>query len=200
MVENIFPSQMLISRIQRSKQKKQKSGVLWLTGLSGAGKSTIAIALDKKLSDLDYHTYVLDGDNIRAGLNKDLDFTDAGRHENIRRVGELAKLFADAGLLVLVAFISPFRVDRQAARKLMPPGEFIEVFIQASLQVCQKRDHKHFYEKARAGKIEHIAGLDSVYEEPENAELILNTEKETPQESVERFYGYLREKGLLIHQ
>ena len=197
MVENLFPTNMLVSRIQRSRQKNQKSTVVWLTGLSGAGKSTIAFELDKRLTDENYHSYVLDGDNIRAGLNKDLDFSDEGRHENIRRIGELAKLLADAGILVLVAFISPFRSDRTIARKRMPSGEFIEVYVKASLETCRARDPKHIYQKAAAGRIEHFTGLSSIYEEPEKAEIMIDTEKDSPQESVNLLYGYLKGNGFL---
>ena len=197
MVKNLFPSQVLVSRAERSRLKKQKPCVLWFTGLSGAGKSTVAMALDKKLYRLGYHTYVLDGDNIRAGLNNDLDFTDDDRHENIRRVGELARIFADAGLIVLVAFIAPFRKDRRVAKKLMPPKEFIEIFVNASFAVCLQRDPKKIYKKAYSGKLEHMTGLSSTYEEPRNPEIILNTEKESPQESVEKVYNYLKENGFL---
>ena len=154
--------------------------MLWFTGLSGAGKSTIANTLEKRLHALGRHTYLLDGDNIRHGLNKDLGFTDADRVENIRRVAETAKLFVEAGLIVMVSFISPFRSERRMARELLQDGEFIEVFVDTPLEVCEARDPKGLYRKARAGLISNFTGIDSLYEAPEKPELKLDTGKQQP--------------------
>jgi len=199
MVKNLYSPKLLVTRAQRSKLKKQKSAVVWLTGLSGAGKSTIAIGLDKQLTDEGYHSYVLDGDIVRAGLSKDLDFSDASRHENVRRIGELAKLFADAGILVLVALISPFRLDRRTARSIMPSGDFIEVYIKASFKTCQERDPKHIYRQAEKGRVKDFTGIDSSYQKPQAPEVVLNTEQETPTESINKLYNYLKQKGFLLH-
>ena len=162
-----------VNKASRSQQKGQKPCVLWFTGLSGSGKSTIANALEHKLRDHGRHSYLLDGDNVRHGLNKDLGFTDQDRVENIRRVAEVSKLMADAGLIVVVSFISPFRSERQMARELMDEGEFIEVFMNTPLEVCESRDPKGLYKKARAGQIKNFTGIDSAYEAPESPELSL---------------------------
>jgi len=160
-----------INKEMRSQLKNQKPCVIWLTGISGAGKSTIANALDKKLHAMGRHTYVLDGDNVRNGLCEDLCFTDEDRRENIRRVAEVAKLMVDAGLIVITAFISPFREDRRTARDLFEDGEFIEVFVNTPIKVAESRDVKGFYKKAKEGKIANFTGLDSIYESPREAEL-----------------------------
>src|ERR1700726_4353561 len=157
--------------------KGQQSCVLWLTGLSGAGKSTIANLVEKKLYAINRHTYLLDGDNVRHGLNRDLGFTDVDRVENIRRVGEVAKLMVDAGLIVLTAFISPFRAERQMVRSLVEPGEFLEGYVETPLAVAESRDVKGLYKKARKGEIKHFTGIDSPYEEPENPDIRLDTTK-----------------------
>ena len=149
--------------------------VLWLTGLSGSGKSTIANAIEKKLAQMNRHTFLLDGDNVRHGLNKDLGFTEADRIENIRRVGEVARLMTDAGLIVITAFISPFRAEREMVRQMMQPGEFIEVFIDTPLHIAEERDVKGLYAKARAGELKNFTGIDSPYEAPENPEIIIDT-------------------------
>ncbi|OLC70276.1 MAG: adenylyl-sulfate kinase, partial [Betaproteobacteria bacterium 13_1_40CM_4_64_4] len=159
----------------RAQIKSQKSCVLWLTGLSGAGKSTIANLVEKKLHALGRHTYLLDGDNVRHGLNKDLGFTDADRVENIRRVAEVAKLMVDAGLIVITAFISPFRAERRMARELMDAGEFIEIFVDTPLAVAEQRDSKGLYKKARRGELKNFTGIDSPYEVPEQAEIRVET-------------------------
>jgi bifunctional enzyme CysN/CysC len=153
----------------------QKPAVLWFTGLSASGKSTIANLVEKKLLASGHHTYLLDGDNVRHGLNKDLGFTDEDRVENIRRVAEVAKLMVDAGLIVLVSFISPFRSERRLARGLFAPGEFIEVHVDTPLEVAERRDVKGLYAKARAGELPNFTGIDSPYEAPEHAELVLDT-------------------------
>ncbi|SFF61870.1 adenylylsulfate kinase [Fontimonas thermophila] len=186
-----------VSREERAAQKKQKPCVIWFTGLSGAGKSTIANALEGELYRRGYHSYLLDGDNIRHGLNKDLGFSDADRVENIRRIGEVAKLFADAGLIVLTAFISPFRADREMIRKIMPPGEFFEVYVHAPLDLCESRDPKGLYKKARAGQIKNFTGIDSPYEAPENPELTINTGELTVEQSVQKLLAFLKERGRL---
>jgi len=163
-----------VDKEMRSKLKNQKPFVIWLTGISGAGKSTIANALDKKFYAMDKHTYVLDGDNVRNGLCKDLDFSDDDRRENIRRMSEVARLMVDAGIIVIAAFISPFREDRQMARDLFEHDEFIEVFVDTPFEVVEERDVKGFYQKAREGKIKNFTGLNSIYEKPRNAEIIIS--------------------------
>jgi adenylylsulfate kinase len=184
-----------VTKENRSQQKAQKPCILWFTGLSGSGKSTIANALEQRLFELGYHSYLLDGDNVRHGLNKDLGFTDAERVENIRRIGEVAKLFVDAGLIVMTAFISPFRSDRELVRKLVGEGEFIEIFVDTPLEVCEQRDPKGLYKKARAGQIKNFTGLDSPYEAPEQPELALHTEKEDLSVCVTAIIALLQSKG-----
>ncbi|MGB0686473.1 MAG: sulfate adenylyltransferase subunit CysN [Paracoccaceae bacterium] len=164
-----------INRDHHANLKNQKPAVLWLTGLSGSGKSTIANAIEKKLAGMNRHTFLLDGDNVRHGLNKDLGFTDADRIENIRRVGEVARLMTDAGLIVITAFISPFRAERTMVREMMQPGEFVEVFIDTPLNIAEQRDVKGLYAKARAGELKNFTGIDSPYETPENPEIIIDT-------------------------
>jgi len=179
----------------RAGLKGQKPCVLWFTGLSGSGKSTIANLVEKRLFGEGRHTYLLDGDNVRHGLNQDLGFTDADRVENIRRVAEAAKLFVDAGILTLVAFISPFRSERRLARGLLKPGQFVEVFVDTPLEICMARDPKGLYKRATAGQIRNFTGIDSPYEPPEGAELILETELATPEEMAERVVAYLKAEG-----
>lgn len=163
----------------RAAVKNQKPLCIWLTGLSGSGKSTLANALELRLTQQGRHTYLLDGDNVRHGLNKDLGMSAEDRTENIRRIGEVARLMTDAGLIVITAFISPFRSDRDAARALFPAGEFVEVFIDTPLAVCEQRDPKGMYKKARAGIIKEFTGIDSPYEAPERPEISINTEGKT---------------------
>ena len=179
----------------RAEIKHQKPCVLWFTGLSGSGKSTIANLVEKRLFAQGRHTYILDGDNVRHGLNKDLGFTDADRVENIRRVAEAAKLFADAGLIVLVSFISPFRSERQLARDLMKEDEFVEIFVDTPIELCIARDPKGLYRRAQAGEIKNFTGIDSPYEPPENPELVLKTAERSPDDLAERVVAHLREKG-----
>ena len=195
--QNIHWQAVDLSRTARAGQKGQRACVLWFTGLSGAGKSTIANLVEKRLFALGRHTTLLDGDNVRHGLNRDLGFTDTDRVENIRRVGEVARLMTDAGLIVLVSFISPFRSERQMARELLPEGEFLEVFIDTPLAVAETRDVKGLYKKARRGEIKHFTGISSPYEAPENAELHIDTTKLTPEAAAELIVAQLEERGLL---
>jgi adenylyl-sulfate kinase len=181
-----------LTKQDRSKSKLQRPCVLWFTGLSGAGKSTIANIIEQKLHSNGSHTYLLDGDNVRHGLNRDLGFSDEDRIENLRRISEVAWLMADAGLIVLVSFISPFRAERRMARELMNQSEFIEVYIKASLNVCEQRDPKGIYKKARAGEIKNFTGIDSEYEEPKNAEIVLNTEHSTAEILTDELIRYLK--------
>ena len=191
---NVHWQALDVGKDARAEAKNQKPCVLWFTGLSGSGKSTIANLVEKRLFAQGRHTYTLDGDNVRHGLNQDLGFTDADRVENIRRVAEAAKLFVDAGLIVLVSFISPFRSERRLARELMKPGEFIEIFVDTPIEVCMERDPKGLYKRAASGQIKNFTGIDSPYERPEHAELVLTTEA-GPDALAERVVDYLREQG-----
>ncbi|WP_295136392.1 sulfate adenylyltransferase subunit CysN [uncultured Reyranella sp.] len=193
---NIHWQNLEISRAARAAQKNQKAAVIWFTGLSGSGKSTIASALEKRLYSLGRHTYVLDGDNVRHGLNRDLGFTDADRIENIRRVAEVARLMVDAGLLVIVSFISPFRNEREAARNLMGEGEFLEVFVDAPLDVCEARDPKGLYKKARRQQLMNFTGIGSLYEPPENPDAQLDTTRLSVEAAVDQLLSLLEAKGL----
>lgn len=184
-----------IQRLRRAEQKGQKPCMIWFTGLSGAGKSTVANALDCLLFEKGQHTYLLDGDNVRHGLNRDLGFSDTDRVENIRRIGEVGKLFVDAGLITLSAFISPFRSDRQMVRTLFPVGEFIEVYVSTSLAVCEQRDPKGLYQKARSGMIRNFTGIDSAYEAPTSPEILIDTGELSVEQSVQTIYNYLLERG-----
>jgi bifunctional enzyme CysN/CysC len=186
-----------IDRAARAAQKNQRACVLWFTGLSGAGKSTIANLVEKRLFGLGRHTYLLDGDNVRHGLCRDLGFTDVDRVENIRRVAEVAQLMTDAGLIVLVSFISPFRAERALARSLLGPGEFFEIFVDTSLAEAERRDPKGLYRKARAGQIRNFTGIDSPYEPPENPEVRLDTRALSPEEAAEAIIQQLRKAGVI---
>ena len=195
--DNIAWHATTVDKATRAAAKGQSPRVLWFTGLSGAGKSTIANLVEARLHALGLHSYLLDGDNIRHGLNKDLGFTPADRVENIRRVAEVAKLMADAGLITLVAFISPYRAERRLARELMAPGEFIEVFVDTSLAEAERRDPKGLYKKARAGEIRNFTGIDAPYEPPENPELVLDTATLTPEDAAGKVIEHLRAVGAL---
>ncbi|PLV56400.1 adenylyl-sulfate kinase [Thermotoga sp. SG1] len=186
-----------VKKEDREKLLGQKGVVIWLTGLSGAGKSTIAHELEWRLLEMGKLAYVLDGDNIRHGLNSDLGFSPEDRKENIRRISEVAKLFADAGIITITAFISPYKEDRKRARSLLAEGEFIEVYVKCPLEVLIKRDPKGLYKKALAGEIKEFTGISAPYEEPEDPEIILETDKETVEESVEKILNYLKERGVI---
>ena len=196
--QNIHWQAIDVDRSVRAAQKRQRGCVLWLTGLSGAGKSTIANLVDRKLVAMGRHTYVLDGDNVRHGLNKDLGFTAQDRVENIRRVAEVARLMADAGLITLVSFISPFQSERQMARELMSPGEFFEVYVDAPLAVAESRDPKGLYQKARRGDLRNFTGIDSPYEAPLAAEIRIDTTSLTPADAAEQIVDYLDRAGMLV--
>ena len=185
-----------IDRNFRAAMKHQKPAVLWFTGLSGAGKSTIANIVEKKLAAAGRHTFLLDGDNVRHGLNRDLGFTEADRVENIRRVAEVASLMADAGLVVLVSLISPFRSERRMAREMLPQGEFVEIHVDTTIEVAEARDVKGLYAKARAGLIRNFTGIDSPYEPPENPEIRIDTVSDTAQEAAELVLRYLDKAGI----
>jgi bifunctional enzyme CysN/CysC len=186
-----------VDKSLRAAQKGQTPSVLWFTGLSGAGKSTIANLVETELHRLGCHTYLLDGDNVRHGLNKDLGFTQADRVENIRRIGEVARLMTDAGLIVLVSFISPFRSERRMARELMEEGEFLEVFVDTPLEIAEQRDPKGLYAKARRGELANFTGIDSPYEPPENPEVRLDGSALSPEEGAKLVVDALRERGML---
>ena len=195
--DNIHWQALEVDKTARRAMNSHGSAVIWFTGLSGAGKSTVANLLEKRLHAAGKRTYLLDGDNLRHGLNKDLGFTATDRVENIRRVAEVAKLMVDAGIIVLTAFISPFRAERQMARDLMAQGEFIEVFVDLPLAVAESRDPKGLYKKARSGLLKNFTGIDSPYEKPEKPEIHLNTDACTIEEAAERIYQHLLESGLL---
>jgi adenylylsulfate kinase len=189
MGNNLFPNKGLV--------KREASPVIWLTGLSGSGKSTIANELELALENRGIKSYVLDGDNVRGGLNKDLGFSDGDRKENIRRIAEVAKLFSDSGTIAITAFISPFREERESAKEIIGKGNFIEVYVNASLSVCEKRDVKGLYKKARAGEIKQFTGIDSPYEEPLRPDVIAESDRATISTCVEKILFELEKKGVL---
>ncbi len=195
--ENIVWHEHHVTKQERSNLKNQKSCILWFTGLSGSGKSTIANAVESKLLELNKHTYLLDGDNVRMGLNKGLTFSDEDRVENIRRIGEVAKLFVDSGLIVLTAFISPFQKDRDMVRDLVDSDEFVEIYIDTPLEVCESRDPKGLYKKARSGDIPNFTGISSPYEAPNKAEIHIKTDKFSIEEAVKQIINFLETKGYL---
>jgi adenylylsulfate kinase len=186
-----------VTREERQKLLNQKGVTVWMTGLSAAGKSTIAVILEQMLLHKGKHAYRLDGDNIRHGLNKNLGFSAEDRAENIRRIGEVAKLFADAGVIAITSFISPYKKDRDAVRALNKPGEFVEIYIKVSLEAAEKRDPKGLYKKARAGEIKGFTGIDDPYEAPENPELVIDTETTRPEQAAEQILAYLEKGGYL---
>ena len=188
---------MNITKISRAERLNQKAAVIWFTGLSGAGKSTSASALESQLFAMGYKTYLLDGDLVRHGLCSDLGFDERGRAENVRRIGEVAKLMADAGLIVLVSLISPFLRERQMVRQMLKPGEFLEVYVNTPIDVCESRDPKGLYKKARGGEIRNFTGIDSPYEAPKNPEIELNTAKISEEEVVMTLLAGLQQFGIL---
>lgn len=190
----IIPHHHEVSLASRVAQRGHKPMLVWLTGLSGSGKSTVANALEKKLFDEGYGTYILDGDNIRSGLNKDLDFSDASRVENIRRIGEVARLFVDAGLIVITAFISPFEAERDMVKSLIGEEHYCQVFVDCPIEVCEQRDVKGLYKKARNGEIKHFTGIDSPFETPKHPNITIDTSKQALEESVEVIYQYIKAK------
>lgn len=191
---NLIPQGYRIKKADRQQLNKHTSCIVWFTGLSGSGKSTLANGVEQKLFGNGIHTYVLDGDNIRNGLNSNVDFSDAGRSENIRRIGEVSKLFVDAGVVVLTAFISPFRTDRDQVRKLVSNEEFIEIFVNCPLEICEQRDIKGLYKKARNGEIPDFTGISSPFEPPLNAELVINTNDITENDAVNMITTYIMKK------
>ncbi len=184
-----------ISKEDRKAKMEQRGVTIWLTGLSGSGKSTIAVELEHALIENNHHAYILDGDNVRHGLNKNLGFSPEDRTENIRRIGEVAKLFTDANLITVTAFISPYRADRDEARALLGDGEFVEVYIKCPVEVCEQRDVKGLYKKARAGEIKEFTGISAPYEEPENAELVVDTSELSVEDATRKIIAYLEQEG-----
>jgi adenylylsulfate kinase len=195
--ENLHFHEHRVARESKEKRNQHKSRVLWFTGLSGSGKSTVANATEKVLHDMGLQTYILDGDNVRMGLNKDLGFSPEDRTENIRRITEVAKLFADSGSIVLTAFISPYREDRDKAREIISDNDFIEVLVSADLSVCEARDPKGLYKKARAGEIKGFTGIDAPYEAPLKPELIVETDKNNIEACAQIVIDYLAKEGII---
>ncbi|GED15040.1 adenylyl-sulfate kinase [Aneurinibacillus migulanus] len=191
---NIVWHQATVTKADRQRKSGHKSVVLWFTGLSGAGKSTLANEVERRLYEKGVRTYLLDGDNIRHGINKDLGFSPEDRTENIRRIGEVSKLFVDAGVVVLTAFISPYRADRELARSLVEADEFIEVYVKCAIEECENRDPKGLYKKAKAGEIPEFTGISAPYEEPENPELIVTTDAQSLDVCAEQVVEYLKKK------
>lgn len=195
--KNIVWHHATVTRIRREDANNHKSCVLWFTGLSGSGKSTLAHALEERLYGMGCRTFVLDGDNVRHGLCSDLGFSNDDRRENIRRIGEVSKLFTEAGVIVLTAFISPFKLDRESVRKLLPHGDFHEIYCHAPLEVCEERDVKGLYKKARQGLIKDFTGISSPYEPPLRAELTIHTSESTIDDSVDAMIEYLRSRSVI---
>jgi adenylylsulfate kinase len=196
-MKNIYMQETLVMREDRQKLSGHKSVILWFTGLSGAGKSTLAHAVEKALFDKGCRTYVFDGDNVRYGLCSDLGFTTKDRQENIRRIGEMSKLFLEAGMIALTAFISPFQVDRDKVRSLVKQGDFIEIYCHADISICEQRDVKGLYAKARRGEVSNFTGISSPYEPPPKPELMLNTGEESVEECVDKVLAYLALNGII---
>ena len=186
-----------VTRDRRNRLNDHKSVVIWFTGLSGSGKSTLAHSVEEKLHNLGCRTYVLDGDNVRHGLSSNLTFSDNDRKENIRRIGETAKLMLEAGVITITAFISPFKRDRNLVRQLLPKGDFVEIYCKASIEICELRDVKGLYKRARSGEIKNYTGINSPYEEPTNPELVIDTENESLEESVAKVIKLLKSKEII---
>jgi len=196
MLEIIYHN-AIVTRERRNQLNEHKSVVIWFTGLSGSGKSTLAHSVEENLHNLGCRTFVLDGDNVRHGLSSNLTFSDDDRKENIRRIGEAAKLMMEAGIISMTAFISPFKKDRNLVRQLLPQGDFIEIYCNASLETCESRDVKGLYKRARAGEIKNYTGIDSPYEAPDNPELVIDTESESLEESVTKVIDFLKSKDII---
>lgn len=194
---NIVWHEGIVTRADREKMTGHKGCTIWMTGLSGSGKSTLAVALEKTLLDRGVRTFVLDGDNVRHGLNKDLGFSPADRNENIRRIGEVAKLFTEAGVVNITAFISPYRADRDQVRALMAPGDFIEAFVDCPVETCEERDPKGLYKKARAGEIKEFTGISAPYEAPESPEITLHTGRDSKEETLRQLVEFLEAEGYI---
>ncbi|HTJ53555.1 MAG TPA: adenylyl-sulfate kinase [Cyclobacteriaceae bacterium] len=190
-MNHIYPISTKVSKEQREKLFNQKTNLIWFTGLSGSGKSTLAVQLEAQLFERGFKTYLLDGDNIRAGINKDLSFTDEGRVENIRRIGEVAKLMLDSGVIVLSAFISPFNADREQVKNIVGADNYIEVFVDTPIEVCEQRDVKGLYKKARAGEIKNFTGIDSPYEKPGKPDVIVPTDKMSVNDSLDLLLNFV---------
>ncbi|CAL26978.1 adenylyl-sulfate kinase [Staphylococcus carnosus] len=195
--QNITWHDSEVTKNERQEKNGHKSVVLWFTGLSGSGKSTISVALEKALFERGVRSYRLDGDNIRHGLNNNLGFSPEDRKENIRRIGEVSKLLSDAGLITLTAFISPYREDRDHVREILEDGEFVEVYTKASVAACEERDPKQLYKKVRAGEIKNFTGIDAPYEAPEDPEIIVDTEENSVEEAVEQIIQYLEDQKVI---
>jgi len=194
---NITWHSSVVSKEDREAKNGHKGVVIWLTGLPSSGKSTIAVSLEKMLFDKGCHAFILDGDNIRHGLNSNLGFSPIEREENIRRIGEVAKLFAETGFIVITAFISPYRKDRDKARSILAKGDFIEIYVKADLSVCEKRDTKGLYKKARSGELKDFTGISAPYEEPLDPELVIDTAWQSVEESTGLVFNYLKQKGYI---
>ncbi len=195
--QNIVWHEGIVTRSDRETIAGHKGCTIWMTGLSGSGKSTLAVALEKALIDRGVRTFVLDGDNVRHGLNKDLGFSPEDRNENIRRIGEVAKLFTEAGVVNITAFISPYRIDRDRVREIMDDGDFIEAFVDCPVEICEQRDPKGLYKKARAGEIPEFTGISAPYEEPEKPEITVKTGESSEEEALQELISYLDGKGYL---
>lgn len=200
MVSNVAWHHASVTRERREKQNGHKSCVIWFTGLSGAGKSTVAHAVEEHLYQLGCRTFVLDGDNVRFGLSSDLGFSKEDRKENIRRIGEVAKLMMEAGVITMTAFISPFRADREIVRMMMPDGDFFEVYCKAEIEICEARDVKGFYKKARAGEIKDYTGIDSIYEPPERPDILINTGEDSLEYCVNQVVNFISTKILIKYK
>jgi adenylylsulfate kinase len=194
---NIIYHNATVTRESRKELNNHKSVVVWFTGLSGSGKSTLAHSVEEELYKLNCRTFVLDGDNVRHGLSSNLTFSDNDRKENIRRIGEAAKLMMEAGVIAITAFISPFKKDRNLVRQLLPQGDFIEIYCKASLEICESRDVKGLYKRARAGEVKNYTGIDSPYEAPDNSELVIDTDSESLEESITKVIDFLKSKGII---
>jgi adenylylsulfate kinase len=190
-VNHIYPITTKVSRDQREKLLKQKTKLIWFTGLSGSGKSTLAVQLEAQLFERGFKTYLLDGDNIRSGLNKDLSFSEEARIENIRRIGEVSKLMLDAGIIVLSAFISPFNADREQVKQIVGADNYIEIFVDTPIEICEQRDVKGLYKKARAGEIKNFTGIDSPYERPKKSDVVIHTDRMSVNDSLDLLLNFV---------